>query len=82
MHFVLDVIVTLLLGVAGITETSSQTAYPGPVEDTRWSEKSSGVAKVRCFFVFCFLKLVATIPNKYHSDYPVSLNKSLGSYFK
>ena len=37
-----------LLGVAGINETSSQTAYPGQLEDTGWSDKSSGVAKVRC----------------------------------
>ncbi|CAH3148579.1 unnamed protein product [Porites lobata] len=30
---------------SGITETSSQTTYPGPEEDTRWNDKSAGVAK-------------------------------------
>ena len=58
MHFVLNVLVTFLLGVAHITETSPQTAYPGPVEDTRWSEKSSGVAKVRCFSFLLFFFLI------------------------
>ena len=42
-----------LLGVAGINETSPQTAYPGQLEDTGWSDKSSGVAKVRCCSFFC-----------------------------
>ena len=39
----------LLLGVASITETSSQTVDLGQVEDTRWSETSSGVVKVSTF---------------------------------
>ena len=54
--FVLNVIVIFLLGVAGINETSSQTVYPGQLEDAGWSDKSSGVAKVRCcsFFSFSF----------------------------
>ena len=45
-----------LLGVAGINEASSQTAYPGHLEVTGWSDKSSGVAKVRwcSFFSFSF----------------------------
>ena len=52
----LNVIDIFLLGVAGINDTSSQTAYPGQLEDTGWSDKSSGVAKVRCcsFFSFSF----------------------------
>ena len=52
----LNVIDIFLLGVAGINDTSSQTAYPGQLEDTGWSGKSSGVAKVRCrsFFSFSF----------------------------
>ena len=36
-----------LLGVASITETSFQTVDSGQVEDTRWSEASSDVEKVR-----------------------------------
>ena len=40
----------LLLGVASITETSSQTVDLGQVEDTRWSEVSSDVVKVNVFF--------------------------------
>ena len=36
-----------LLGVASITETSFQTVDLGQVEDTRWSEASSDVEKVR-----------------------------------
>ena len=52
----LNVIDIFLLGVAGINDTSSQTAYPGQLEDTGRSDKSSGVAKVRCcsFFFFFF----------------------------
>ena len=52
----LNVIDIFLLGVAGINDTSSPTAYPGQLEDTGWSDKSSGVAKVRCcsFFSFSF----------------------------
>ncbi|CAH3027125.1 unnamed protein product, partial [Porites evermanni] len=34
-------------GVASITETSFQTVDSGQVEDTRWSEASSDVEKVR-----------------------------------
>ena len=40
----------LLLGVASITETSSQTVDLGQVEDTRRSEVSSDVVKVNVFF--------------------------------
>ena len=40
----------LLLGVASITETLSQTVDLGQVEDTRWSEVSSDVVKVNVFF--------------------------------
>ena len=56
LFFVLNVIVIFLLGVAGINETSCQTAYPGQLEDAGWSDESSGVAKVRCcsFFSFSF----------------------------
>ena len=56
LFFVLNVIVIFSLGVAGINDTSSQTAYPGQLEDTGWSDKSSGVAKVRCcsFFSLSF----------------------------
>ena len=56
LFFVLNVLVIFLLGVAGINETSSQTVYKGQLEDTGWSDKSSGVAKVRCcsFFSFSF----------------------------
>ena len=52
----LNFIHIFLLGVAGINDTSSQTAYPGQLEDTGWSDKSSGVAKVRCcsFSSLCF----------------------------
>ena len=50
----LNVIDIFLLGVAGINDTSSQTAYPGHLEDTGWSDKSSGVAKVRCCSFFSF----------------------------
>ena len=52
----LNVIDIFLLGVAGINDTSSQTAYPDQLEDTGWSDKSSGVAKVRCrsFFSLSF----------------------------
>ena len=39
----------LLIGVASITETSSQTVDSGQVEDTRWSEVSSDVVKVSIF---------------------------------
>ena len=39
----------LLLGVASITETSSQTVDSGQVEDTRRSEVSSDVVKVNVF---------------------------------
>ena len=42
----LNFIDIFLLGVASINDTSSQTAYPGQLEDTGWSYKSSGVAKV------------------------------------
>ena len=38
---------TFLLGVASITENSFQTVDSGQVEDTRWSEASSDVEKVR-----------------------------------
>ena len=52
----LNVIDIFLLGVAGTNDTSSQTAYPGQLEDTGWSDKSSGGAKVRCcsFSSLCF----------------------------
>ena len=52
----LNFIHIFLLGVAGINDTSSQTAYPGQLEDTGWSDKSSGVAKVKCcsFFSLSF----------------------------
>ena len=39
-----------LLGVATITETSFQTVDSGQVHDTRWSEASSDVEKVRLIF--------------------------------
>ena len=39
-----------LLGVASITETSFQTVDSGQVDDTRWSEASSDVEKVRLIF--------------------------------
>ena len=39
----------LLIGVASITETSSQAVDSGQVEDTRWSEVSSDVVKVSIF---------------------------------
>ena len=53
----LNVIDIFLLGVAGINDTLSQTAYPGQLEDTGWSDKSSGVAKVRC----CSFNVTRTI---------------------
>ena len=41
----------LILGVASITETSSQTVDSGQVEDTRWSEVSSDVVNVNVFLL-------------------------------
>ena len=46
-YLVFDII---LLGVASITETSFQTVDSGHVDDTRWSEASSDVEKVRIIF--------------------------------
>ena len=42
--------VFFLLGVASITKASSQTVDSGQAEDTRWSEVSSDVEKVRFIF--------------------------------
>lgn len=48
-NVLLVTLLCLLLGVASITGTSSQTVYSGQVEATRRSEVSSDVVKVSIF---------------------------------